>query len=159
MKAPRDILLQKHQAADLKLDQLRRSVVAQIGGQTAAEKHALPVAVILKLWFELIWPARRIWAGLAAVWVALAVFNFSQADTRQRVVAKSQVPAAEMRMAFQEQQRLLAEILGPPPAPPTPAEPPRRNRAEPRSDRKSTERGETRIARIDANSAGSETRA
>jgi hypothetical protein len=88
---------------------------------------------LAKLWFELIWPARRIWAGLAAVWVALAIFNISQAGGRETVVAKSTVPAAEVRLAFQEQQRLLAEILGPPPAA-APAEPPRRN-SRPRSER------------------------
>ena len=88
-----------------------------------------------KLWLELIWPVRRIWAGLSAVWLALAIFILSQADRSATVIAKSTVPAAEVRLAFQEQQRLLAEILGPPPAA-APAEPPRRNNTQPRSERR-----------------------
>jgi hypothetical protein len=88
---------------------------------------------LAKLWFELIWPARRIWSGLAAVWVALAIFNISQAGGREVRAAKSTVPAAEVRLAFHEQQRLLAEILGPPPTA-APAEPPRRS-PQPRSER------------------------
>jgi len=97
---------------------------------TASAGHSLPVRFLLKAWFELIWPARRIWSGLAAVWVALAIFHMMQTGGREAMVAKSTVPTAEVRLAFQEQQRLLAEILGPPPA----AVPPRRS-PQPRSER------------------------
>jgi hypothetical protein len=96
--------------------------------------HSLPAKFLLTAWFELIWPARRIWAGLAAVWVTLAIFNFTQGGGREVMVATATVPAAEVRLAFQEQQRLLAEILGPPLAAAV-AEPPRRG-PQPRSDRR-----------------------
>ena len=135
MKTPRDVLLQRHQAAQPQLDQIRRAVVANLKECPAAREQSLPVAVALKLWRELVWPCRRTWAGLAATWLVLIVFNFTHADHSMVVAGKSSMPPAEMRLAFQEQQRLLAELVGPPPATPL-AEPPRRQNLKPRSERR-----------------------
>jgi hypothetical protein len=88
------------------------------------------------LWRELIWPCRRIWVGLAPVWVALLVFNVTHADHNQPTIAKSTMPPGEMRLALQEQQRILTEIIGPQWQTP-PAEPPRRPNNHPRSERRS----------------------
>ena len=109
-----------------------RAIEAAVAPSSA--RQSARMNVFAKLWLEIVWPARRIWAGLAAVWVALAICNFTQAGRGETVVAKTAVPAMEMRLAFQEQQRLLAEILGSPPAA-APAEPPRRS-PQPRSDRR-----------------------
>jgi hypothetical protein len=87
------------------------------------------------VWRELIWPCRRIWVGLAPVWVALLVFNMTHSEHRQTVTAQSRIPPGEMRLALQEQQRILAEIIGPNPAA-SPAEPPRRPNLQPRSERR-----------------------
>jgi hypothetical protein len=140
MKTPRELLLQRHAPANEKLDAIREEAVrvaADVNRRTAADREFTFAATILHAlavpFRELIWPARRIWAGLVTVWVALAIFNFAQAGGREIMVAKSSVPAAEVRLAFQEQRRLLAEILGPPPAP-VPAEP-RHRRPQPRSQR------------------------
>jgi hypothetical protein len=63
----------------------------------------------------------------------------AHSDRGQIVTAKSTMPPGEMRLAHQEQQRILAEIIGPtPPASPaSPAEPPRRSNHQPRSERRS----------------------
>jgi hypothetical protein len=87
------------------------------------------------LWHELIWPCRRIWVGLAPVWLALLVFNVTHSDRGQIVTAKSTMPPGELRLALQEQQRILAEIIGPKP-PASPAEPPRRPNHQPRSEQR-----------------------
>jgi len=103
-----------------------------------SDRRSAPMKVLDRLWLELIWPARRIWAGLAAVWLALVLFNFSQAGGRDALTAKSTVPAAEVRRALQERQVLLTELLGQPPAA-APAEPPRRSPPhQPRSERRVT---------------------
>jgi hypothetical protein len=141
MKTPRELLLNRHAPANEKLDAIREEIVCgiatEVNRRTAPGREFRFAATVLQAlavpFRELIWPARRIWAGLAAVWVALAIFNFAQADRREIVVAKSTVPAAEVRMAFQEQQRLLTEILGPPPAA-TPADPPKPVVSQPRSE-------------------------
>jgi hypothetical protein len=88
------------------------------------------------LWRELICPCRRIWVGLAPVWVALLVFNATHSDQNQPKIAKSTMAPGEMRLALQDQQRILAEIIGPQ-WPTSPAEPPRRPNNQPRSEQQS----------------------
>ncbi len=87
-------------------------------------------------WRELIWPCRRTWAGLAAAWLGIAAFNLSHPDHREIVTAKSTIPPGEMRLALQEQCRILDEIIGPSLSL-SPAEPPRRPNNQPRSQLRS----------------------
>lgn len=116
MKTPRDILLARHQAAAPKLDAIRRSVVIELNNQGTKEPSRMPSLVALslgcsnKLWLELVWPCRRIWTGLAAVWLVLVIFNFSQRDGLQVVMAKSSTPEA-MTMTFRDQQKMLNELF------------------------------------------------
>jgi hypothetical protein len=61
---------------------------------------------------ELVWPCRRIWAGLAAVWVLILAVNVSMHDRSQAAMAKT-APSAEMIMTWRQQERLLTELIGP----------------------------------------------
>ncbi len=142
MKTPREILLQRHDAATPKLDAIRRAAVRELNNQKTNDQNWAAVfgvwslGCLEKLWLELVWPCRRTWAGLAAVWVALAVFNAVQAERGHTVVANTTSPAT-MRLAFQEQQQILAELIGQtPPAPP--AAPPHRPNNQPRSEKRMT---------------------
>jgi hypothetical protein len=116
MKTPREILLGRHQGAAPKLDAIRREILAGLNHQDtkAQSRTANLVSWCLgganKLWLELVWPCRRIWAGLAAVWVGILIVNFSQRDGSQTMMAKS-APTAEMMAAFRDQQNLLNELL------------------------------------------------
>jgi len=71
----------------------------------------------------LLWPHPKAWAGLAAIWLGLLVVNFGTAGKRPAVAERT----AQTFMALQEQEQLLAELIGPPevPAgvPPKPAAP------------------------------------
>lgn len=87
-------------------------------------------------WRELIWPCRRIWTGLATVWLGIAVFYLSHADHREILTAKSTIPPGEMRLVFQEQRSVLTEIIGPGLSR-SPVEPPRRPNNQPRSQLRS----------------------
>ena len=142
MKTPREILLARHQPAEPKLDAVRRSVVGELQNEATKEQRShLPVVSLFlkcshKLWRELIWPCRRTWAGLAAAWLVIAVFNLSHSNERQIVAAKATAPPGEMRLALQEQHRVLAEIIGPSLSL-SPAEPPRRPNHQPRSEHRS----------------------
>ena len=131
MKTPREILLSRHKEADAKLDQIRRAVVADLTPRPTKEPE---ISFVLKLWRELVWPCRRTWAGLAATWLAILVFNHSQSGSGPAVVAGASAPPAEIRLAWREQHRVLEEILGAK-APVTPAEPPRHPNNQPRSER------------------------
>jgi hypothetical protein len=138
MKTPREILLERHQATAPKLDAIRREVVAELNHKDAkAQSWAVNfVSLCLggskQLWLELIFPYRRIWTGLAAVWVLIFVFNFSQRDPSELMARKTPPPSPEMILAFRQQQRLLAELLGP--NEPRAAEPPKLFLPQPRSE-------------------------
>jgi hypothetical protein len=115
MKTPRDFLFARHQAAVPKLDAIRRQVVAGLNHQdTKAQSEACNLVSWClggsnKLWQELVWPCRRIWTGLATIWILIFTVNFFQRDGSQTAVAQSSPP--EMMMTFRDQQKWLDELL------------------------------------------------
>ena len=136
MKTPREILLERHQAAAPKLDAIRQSAVAAVCDRRISnERRSQTTAtMILKtFWLELVWPCRRIWAGLAAVWILIFAANFSLRDNSPVAVAKSS-PTPEMIMSFQQQEKVLAELLGS--NEPRVAEKPKVISPQPRSERR-----------------------
>ncbi len=118
MKTPREILLQHHQTAAPKLDTARNNVLkaelSREGRRSAVPKFKVADTATfpLLIWRELIWPSRRIWAGLAAVWILILAANVSMRDHSQYVAEKSS-PTPEIIMTWRQQERLLAELIGP----------------------------------------------
>ena len=104
MKTPREILLEQHRSAAPKLDAIRNEVLN--AERRGAEAH--PNWLVL-CWRELIWPSRRIWTGLAAVWVLILAANISLREHSPAIV-KSGSPS-EMMMTLKDQQKILAELL------------------------------------------------
>ena len=141
MKTPREILLKRHQSANAKLDKLRSEVLSTAWSrqpravrQDVDAKTPLPVRAALAVWREVIWPCRRVWTGMAALWVVLWGINLRLADTPKTDARARSACAPGMFEALEEQRRLLAELIAP--ADNQPAEPPRPN-PQPRSDRHS----------------------
>ena len=136
MKTPREILFARHQAAAPKLDAIRHEIVGQASSLSLSGKiqklETGKMPVLLLIWRELILPSRRIWAGLAAVWVLIFVFNFSQRDPAELMARKSPPPSPEMILTFRQQERLLAELIGPNET--QAAEPPKLFLPQPRSE-------------------------
>ena len=120
MKTPREILLEQHRSAAPKLDAIRREVM-KVAADVNRRKQpvreltfAATLANAIRLSFlELIWPCRRIWAGLAAVWILIFVFNFSQRDPSELMARKTPPSSPEMILTFRQQEKLLAELMGP----------------------------------------------
>jgi len=116
MKTPREILLARHQAAEPKLDAIRHSVVSQLNHPDAkAQSWAADLAsVCLRClttpWRELILPSRRIWTGLAAVWILIFVINVSQRDNVSSITGQP-VRSTAATMSWQAQQRWMNELL------------------------------------------------
>jgi hypothetical protein len=111
MKTPKEILLAAHQALAPRLDQMREDVLAaELGGagNVSTKRRNSFAAVPVKLWNELIWPSRRAWAGLAAVWVALAVVHFSQRGNEKET---SSNPDPQMLAEWDEQQKILEQFI------------------------------------------------
>jgi hypothetical protein len=124
MKTPREILLERHQTAAPKLDAIRHEVVntelRSVGQasrlspfEKSKESETGVTPVLRLLWRELIWPCRRTWAGLAATWILIFVFNFSTRDKTELMAEKVPPPSPEMILTFRQQERMLAELIGP----------------------------------------------
>ena len=116
MKTPREILLARHRAVEPRLDAIRREVLAEKVTPACAGGSGALAAVWLNwpvvLWRELVWPCRRTWATLAAVWIALLIFNVSQRDKAELAALKLPPPSAKAIMAWRQQEKLLAELIG-----------------------------------------------
>jgi hypothetical protein len=116
MKTPREILLARHRAAVPQLDAIRRSVVAELNRPATREQNFLASLVAglrngcNPLWRELVWPCRRVWTGLAVVWILILAVNFSQRDRTSAALVKS-TPTAGMMMTFSDQQKMLNELF------------------------------------------------
>ncbi len=131
MKTPREILFERHQSAQPKLDALRRQALAECAETTVPPEMSARVGpqfkwshVPLKLWQELIWPCRRIWAGLAAIWFVLLLLNLNLDERPAVATNRTSTLTPEVLMALREQRELLAQLLdSTPSAPASPAPP------------------------------------
>jgi len=115
MKTPREILLEQHCAAEPRLDATRRFVIAQeLGGEAAIRFGREPAFATLftrgltAVWRELIFPSRRIWAGLAVVWMAIGLVNLSERDNSAASVRP--ISNEEVLMNFKARQQLMGDI-------------------------------------------------
>jgi hypothetical protein len=138
MKTPREILLARHRAAEPKLDAIRQAAVATIRDRRPAVMttgeaglQALWWHWATAPWRELILPSRRIWTGLAAVWIILIIVNVSQRDAGAGK-ARSGGGIAPMA-SWQVQQRWMNELLADRSSPPD-VDRPRNAAPRPRSE-------------------------
>jgi hypothetical protein len=110
MKTPRDILLAKHQATAPKLDVIRHQIVA-----TQFHRRSFAVIVLYLpslFWRELVLPSRRVWTGLATIWILILVVNFFLRDHSQKAMARV-APYPNMVLALRQQQQLMSELFNP----------------------------------------------
>jgi len=137
MKTPREILLNRHRNAEPKLDAIRHTTVAAVCDCRSmdAERRSQTAATIARrLWCELVLPARRILAGLAAAWVVILSLNFYAADHTTQQVRQAAPPSPELRLALREQRRELARLIEPSMVPVS--EQPKSLHPSPRSERR-----------------------
>jgi hypothetical protein len=136
MKTPREILLARHQAAGPKLDAVRREVLRELNNKETKEQKSAFLSWFFGCfkisWLELFFPCRRIWTGLAAVWLLLFIVNFSQRDAVSSISGKP-VRSPAVMMSWQTQQRWVNELLADRSLPPE-AEHPRNFAPKPRTE-------------------------
>jgi hypothetical protein len=119
MKTPREILLAKHRAIEPRLDAIRQAVVGKLNNEETKEPSfpAVFVSWFLgcseNLWRELVFPSRRIWAGLATAWILIFIVNFSQRDRADIMAGKTPSLSPQAIQVLWQQERLLAEVTGP----------------------------------------------
>ena len=138
MKTPRNILFQRHRQAEPKLDEVRRKALSQLSSAASVEAPATtwPPGLILalpkKICLELIWPSRRAWAAMAALWLIVGLANMEMRMSVQGLPRSRSASVRELAQGLQEQRRLLSELLQTAKTPL--ADPPRPNPS-PRSER------------------------
>jgi hypothetical protein len=114
MKTPREILLKRHRSVEPRLDRMwAENLSPELRSEGAPTRANVFLAVGWTLWRELIWPSRRIWAGLACAWVLIAVLNVASFEPAPQVASKARPPSGEELRALVEQQRMLAQLIGP----------------------------------------------
>ncbi len=112
MKTPREILLSRHQEAQTPLDQIRRAVVAGLREQEAKRRDSpLPIAVVFKLWRELVLPARYAWSGFATIWIVILAVSFVTREPSPVREAGATPLSPEIRRLLRQQEQLVAELL------------------------------------------------
>jgi len=125
MKTPRELILQRHQSAEPKLEAIRGEDLAACARATATQpSHQLDPSfsltfVAMKFWQESIRPWRRLWAGMAVIWLVLLVLNLVTRETPRLARHQTAPPDPELLAALREQQRLMRqwfEPIAPPPA-------------------------------------------
>jgi hypothetical protein len=116
MKTPRELLLGRHKTAGPRLDQIRLKIVDQIG-----ERRPF---FALKLWQELILPARRAWICLAAGWVVVLALNLTAGADVSVGVNEPGPMNPESIIALQRQERLTAQLIEEDQEPSSPAKTP-----------------------------------
>jgi hypothetical protein len=140
MKSPREILLERHQAADSGLNAVRKTVLANecqvdagIAVHGTENRSPLPLRIATKIWMELIWPVRRIWAGFAVVWIAMAAWHYGSATTSAGTPISARAASSEVLMVWLEQKTFVSELTGA--SEPSNTDPPRDVPPKPRSQR------------------------
>jgi anti-sigma factor RsiW len=93
----------------------------------------LPGIILVGVWREIVLPCRAIWAGLAAAWLLISIVNLSVRSHVQMAMAKS-ASTQEMVMTWRQQERVLAELIGPTEMRAVP--PPKAPVPQPRSERR-----------------------
>ena len=89
--------------------QARWSRAIRTTGRPEPVRRPAPAMAFREWWEDAIQPHRRIWAGLAALWVIILAGNLWLPGHVQSIAGKSS--PQEMITAFKDQQRILAELL------------------------------------------------
>jgi hypothetical protein len=90
-----------------------------VAESAAAARNPSPVTRLS--WFStlnsqlstILWPYPKAWAGLAAVWILILAVDFSARDKTPVMAEKSSPPSPEVIVELRQQQRMLAELIGP----------------------------------------------
>ena len=112
MKTPREVLLARHQAAEPKLNALRRDVLANLSrtescGGDGVNRFAAACRELFRM-------PRWAWSGLAAAWLVIVVLNIAAKETPATQQAPSAIAkrSTDTLQALREQKKLFAELVG-----------------------------------------------
>ena len=117
MKTPREILLERHQAAEPKLDAIRQSVVAAVyDRRTTKITDSSPVTDRRHFWREFLFSLRWHLAGLGASWLVILVLNLNvgPSTTFASALPAAKIPPPQIILAsLRENRRELQQLIQP----------------------------------------------
>jgi len=117
MKTPKEILLQRHEAVEPKLDAVRQNALSALARPSLAQS-----------WRGFIFSIRWHLAGLSAVWMVVLLLSLDSTPGSTLVIARDKIPSARVLLAsLLKNRRELMELTGTPPAGEPVALPPRRS--------------------------------
>jgi hypothetical protein len=117
MKTPKEILLQRHQAVEPKLDAVRRNALAVLERPGLAQS-----------WREFVFAMRWHLAGLSAVWIAVLLLNIDSPSGSTVVIAQDKIPPTRVLLqALLKNRRELMELTASPAFGEPATQPPRRS--------------------------------
>jgi len=90
----------------------RQDILAAAQPPTSVPARSQPTEL---WWTRLLWPYPRAWAGLAAAWVVILGLHLATREPAETTTAAraEATPGPEYRAQLQQQQQMLAELLGP----------------------------------------------
>jgi hypothetical protein len=94
----------------------REEILAAAGRESWVESRrpkGLWSSLVAPRLYSAFWPHPVAWAGLAAVWLFLLGVDFSARERAPAVAESGSALPAEVIVEVRQQQRLLAELLGP----------------------------------------------
>ena len=117
MNTPRELILARHQSAEVKLKGIRAEDLAACARSAAEPSLQCPPAFDLaasarRFWQDTFEPWRRAWIGIGAVWLGLLVFSVATGETPRTASIKPPRPDPEALAVLREQRQLLAQLLG-----------------------------------------------
>ena len=132
MKTPREIILERHRAAEEKLKTISEQDLAAYA-QTAAIKDSEPFVqgglrgLAMRFWVESIRPWRRIWVGCAAVWLGIVMLHMASGESIPSATIEAARPNPQVISVLLQQKQLLVQLLEPSSSPKAtqPKSPPR----------------------------------
>ena len=111
MKSPREILLERHQHASLRLDGIRRRAVASL--EAGSDPAPSRPGWLRVLWTELFVPGRSAWAALATCWLAILVLNLDATRPPATLAASPTSTLSPAMLSLAREQRRLLDFETP----------------------------------------------
>lgn len=96
-----------------------REEILTVAESSAATRHPSPItrpswlSTLNSQLSTILWPHPAAWASLAAVWILILAVDFSARDKSPVMAEKSAPPSSEVLVELRQQQRMLAELMGP----------------------------------------------